>query len=85
MAPTALTFIIANAPNARAALLAWISHNVQPPKGKAPRPRDPLALVKLVGDIATGQTEDKPPEDGKNANAANLGRLGGAARARAFA
>jgi hypothetical protein len=44
-----------------------------------------LALVKLVGDIATGQTEDKPPEDGKNANAANLGRLGGAARARAFA
>ena len=45
------------------------------------RPRDPLALAKLIGDIATGQVEDKN-EDGKNANAANLGRLGGAARAR---
>lgn len=51
---------------------------------RAPRPRDPLALAKLVGDIATGQTKDKAPEDGKNANAANLGRLGGAARARAL-
>ena len=51
---------------------------------RAPRPRDPLALAKLVGDIATGRIEDKPPEDGKNANAANLGRLGGAARARAL-
>jgi hypothetical protein len=51
---------------------------------RAARPRDPLALAKLIGDIATGQTEDKPPEDGKNANAANLGRLGGAARARAL-
>jgi hypothetical protein len=51
---------------------------------RAPRPRDPLALAKLVGDIATGQKEDKPAEDGKNANAANLGRLGGAARARAL-
>jgi hypothetical protein len=51
---------------------------------RAPRPRDPLALAKLVGDIATGQTEDKPTDDGKNAAAANLGRLGGAARARAL-
>ena len=48
---------------------------------RIPRPRDPLALAKLIGDIATGQVEDKN-EDGKNANAANLGRLGGAARAR---
>ena len=48
---------------------------------RLPRPRDPLALAKLIGDIATGQVEDKN-EDGKNANAANLGRLGGAARAR---
>lgn len=44
----------------------------------------PLAIAKLVGDIATGQKEDKPTEDGKNANAVNLGRLGGAARARAL-
>jgi hypothetical protein len=49
---------------------------------RASRPRDPLVLAKLVGDIAIGQSEDKPPEAGKNANAANLGRLGGAARAR---
>jgi len=51
---------------------------------RAERPRDPMALAKLIGDIATGQTEDKPPEDGKNANAASLWRLGGAARARAL-
>ncbi len=50
---------------------------------RIPRPRDPLALAKLIGDIATGQVEDKN-EDGKNASAANLGRLGGAARARAL-
>jgi hypothetical protein len=47
------------------------------PKGPAgekriPRPRDALALAKLIGDIATGQVEDKN-EDGKNANAAKLG------------
>jgi hypothetical protein len=50
---------------------------------RIPRPRDPLALAKLVGDIATGQIKDIN-EDGKNASAANLGRLGGAARARAL-
>jgi hypothetical protein len=53
------------------------------PADKLPRPRDPLALAKLIGDIATGQVEDVN-EDGKNASAANLGRLGGAARARAL-
>jgi hypothetical protein len=52
-------------------------------KKRIPRPRDPMALAKLIGDIATGQIEDSA-EDGKNANAANLGRLGGAARARAL-
>jgi hypothetical protein len=50
---------------------------------RIPRPRDPLALAKLIGDIATGQVQDVN-EDSKNANAANLGRLGGAARARAL-
>jgi hypothetical protein len=41
--------------------------------------RSPVpALDKLVGDIATGQTEDEPPEDGKNANVANLGRVAAA-------
>lgn len=44
------------------------------------RPRDPVALAKLIGDIATGQVEDGA-EDGKNAAAAELGRKGGEARA----
>lgn len=49
------------------------------------RPASPRssALAKLIGDIATGQVEDIN-EDGKNASAANLGRLGSAARARAL-
>jgi hypothetical protein len=45
------------------------------------RPRDPLQLAKLIGDIATGQVEDRPPtpeEQGKNPAAVALGRLGGA-------
>ena len=50
---------------------------------RLPRPRDPLQLGKLIVDIATGQVEDKV-EDGKNASAADLGRLGGAARAKAL-
>jgi hypothetical protein len=40
------------------------------------RPRDPVALAKLVGDIATGQIEDRV-DDGKNPAAVALGRLGG--------
>jgi hypothetical protein len=44
------------------------------------RPRDPIALAKLIGDIATGQVEDKT-DDGKSETAAELGRKGGAARA----
>lgn len=40
------------------------------------RPRDPLALAKLIGDIATGQVEDKTNGD-KNPAAVDLGRLGG--------
>jgi len=49
------------------------------------RPRDPVELAKLIGDIATGQIEDKAPDDGKNPAAVKLGRLrglkGGKARA----
>jgi hypothetical protein len=41
------------------------------------RPRDPIALAKLVGDIATGQVEDRV-EDNRNPAAVELGRLGGA-------
>lgn len=40
------------------------------------RPRDPIQLAKLIGDIATGQTEDRV-ENGKDAAASELGRLGG--------
>jgi hypothetical protein len=47
------------------------------------RPRDPVQLGKLIVDIATGQTEDRE-DDGKNAAAAELGRKGGHARARAM-
>lgn len=40
------------------------------------RPRDPVQLAKLIGDIATGQTEDRV-EDGKDSAASELGRIGG--------
>jgi hypothetical protein len=41
------------------------------------RPRDPIALAKLIGDIATGQVEDCEQDD-RNSAAVELGRLGGA-------
>ncbi len=51
------------------------------------RPRDPIQLAKLIGDIATGQVSDEV-EDGKNPAAVALGKLGGAkggkARAKAL-
>ena len=40
------------------------------------RPRDPIALAKLIGDIATGQVEDKT-EDKRNPAAVARGRKGG--------
>lgn len=45
-------------------------------KPRVKRPRDPIQLAKLVGDIATGQTADKA-DNGKNPAAVELGRLGG--------
>ena len=47
---------------------------------RIPRPRDPIALAKLIGDIATGQVVDAV-EDGKDPAAAAMGKRGGAARA----
>ncbi len=47
---------------------------------RIPRPRDPIALAKLIGDIATGEVVDKV-DDGKNAAAAEMGRKGAASRA----
>jgi hypothetical protein len=40
------------------------------------RPRDPLALAKMIGDIATGQSSDAEP-DKRNPAAVELGKLGG--------
>ena len=46
------------------------------PDRRLKRPRDPLQLAKLIGDIATGQVEDKV-EDKRNPAAVALGKLGG--------
>lgn len=43
---------------------------------RIPRPRDPIALAKLIGDIATRQVADEV-DDGKDAAASDLGRRGG--------
>jgi hypothetical protein len=43
---------------------------------RIPRPRDPLALAKLVGDIATGQLVDEV-QDKRDERAVERGRLGG--------
>jgi len=40
------------------------------------RPRDPIALAKLIGDIATGQVVDAV-DDRKDPATSELGRLGG--------
>jgi len=51
------------------------------------RPRDPLQLAKLIGDIATGQVQDGA-EDGKDpaavARGAKGGAIGGKSRAEAL-
>ncbi len=45
---------------------------------RLPRPRDPIQLGKLIGDILTGQVEDRAPDDpNKDAAAVALGRKGG--------
>ena len=40
------------------------------------RPRDPIQLAKLIGDIATGQLQDSVP-DNRDPAAVSLGRRGG--------
>lgn len=40
------------------------------------RPRDPIQLAKLIGDIATGQVDDREP-DARDSAAVELGRKGG--------
>jgi hypothetical protein len=51
------------------------------PKGEK-RPADVNARAVMIGKIATGEIEDITTDDGKNAAAVALGRLGGKARAR---
>jgi hypothetical protein len=43
---------------------------------RTPRPRDPIQLGKLMVDIATGAVPDAV-DDGKDAAASSLGRMGG--------
>lgn len=40
-----------------------------------PRPRDPMALVKLIGDIATGQVEDIQPDSPSEPTADEIKRV----------
>lgn len=50
------------------------------PKGEK-RPADVNQRAVMIAKIATGEIEDKVTEDGKNAAAVALGRMGGKARA----
>ena len=50
------------------------------PKGEK-RPADVIGAAVMIGRIATGEMEDITTEDGKNAAAVALGRMGGKARA----
>ena len=51
------------------------------PKGEK-RPADVIGNAVHVMRIATGEIEDKVTDDGKNATAVALGRMGGVARAK---
>ena len=44
---------------------------------KPKRPKDTNELAKLIVDIATGDTEEKDPNEGKDPAAVSLGRKGG--------
>jgi hypothetical protein len=50
------------------------------PKGER-RPADVNARAVMIAKIATGEMEDVTTDDGKNAAAVALGRMGGKARA----
>ena len=56
---------------------------------RLPRPRDPVQLGKLIGDILTGQVEDRAipaaPDPHKDPAAVSLGRKGGLKGGRARA
>ena len=48
---------------------------------RAPHPADVNARAVMIAKIATGEIDDITTDDGKNAAAVALGRLGGKARA----
>ena len=50
------------------------------PQGEK-RPGEVIGAAVMVGKIATGEIEDLTTQDGKNAAAVALGRMGGKARA----
>jgi hypothetical protein len=50
------------------------------PKGQK-RPADVIGAAVMIGRIATGEIDDLTTDDGKNAAAVALGRMGGKARA----
>jgi len=50
------------------------------PKGER-RPVDVIGAAVMIGKIATGEIDDLTTDDGKNAAAVALGRMGGKARA----
>lgn len=50
------------------------------PKGEK-RPADVIGAADMSGKIATGEIDDLTTDDGKNAAAVALGRMGGKARA----
>jgi hypothetical protein len=50
------------------------------PKGEK-RPADVIGAAVMIAKIATGEIEDITTDDGKNAAAVALGRMGGKARA----
>jgi hypothetical protein len=51
------------------------------PRGEK-RPGDVIGAAIMVAKIATGELEDKVTDDGKNAAAVALGRMGGTSRAK---
>lgn len=53
------------------------------PKGER-RPADVNARAVMIARIATGEIDDAPPDDSKNAAAVALGKRGGAARAKSL-
>jgi hypothetical protein len=58
----------------------YIGAMAKGPKGEK-RPADANQRAVMVARIATGEIEDKLTDDGKNAAAVALGRMGGKARA----